>query len=228
MFFTVPFFGQFRGDIIRIGSLLDGNQIIITCTTLGNSTPETPVNTTLGERQFYEFTAADGVDPQFCCIESSRPCAVFQYSQGHTVDVDFHETSLGDPFMLWVAPVKQAMNNYRLGFLAGNTIPNSGNFTSTKINIAVASTFFDQSQILIDGSQARPLDADGWQPIFCASGEICGYGGRFEGSDTDTKTIAHTNPMAGMNIYGYGFGDEFSYGYPAGFEMDPISRKLAM
>ena len=232
-FFTVPLATRRSGDRFRVGVIRDNTVINVTCVTPGSSTlgftsvtknrsPTQPGN------NYYEFdtpgTGPMTPDPNYradyCCIQTNTPAAVMQYSKGHAVDE--LPSSIGDPFMMLVPPVEQLLNNFTL-----STQPTS-RFTNY-INVAISAQFFDnstadQAKVLLNGTKVAP-SGETWVPIFCYDGSLCGYGAQTSLSDGDS-TLIFTDPSGGMNVYTYGFGSEVSYGYPGGFQMEPIGCKL--
>ena len=223
IFFTVPLHQRQSGEVYRIGSATTGNEVTITCrkrSDIGPATPQTPV--TIGSYEFHEFTTAAGTDPEYCCIETSAPAFVMQYSLGHSVD---ELNDRGDPFMQIVPPVQQYLNDYVV-----TPLTDVRSDLTVSINIAVAAQYFDnspedQAKITLNGSQAVPVNGESFVPIYCSSGEICGYGGRFSGQGGPV-TIQHENPVAGLSVSVYGFARETSFGYPGGIEVEPIVCKL--
>ena len=233
-FFTVPLARRQSGDRFRVGAIRDNTVINVTCVTPGSSTIRFRESVTRNrsptppKSNYYEFqTPGTGpinpnpnFQPDYCCIQTNYPVSVMQYSDGHSVDE--LPGSLGDPFMLLVAPVEQSFNNFTL------STPSSDRFDNY-INIAVSSEFFsnstaDQAKVQLNGATVTPLD-ETWTPIICYDGSICGYGAQVRLSD-GVSTLIFDDPLGGMNVYTYGFGREVSYGYPGGFEMEPIGCKL--
>lgn len=223
LFFIIPFRGRF-GDQYRVGSFESNNVIQITCTPLGASSAGTTFTQTLAAREVQTFSNPISSTPEFCCIETSKPAIVTQYSFSHSVDfmMQSGNQAIGDPFMLLVPPATQFLNNYTLTDLAeiGGI-----QFSQKYINVAIVDEFFDERDILVNGMQATPLDG-GYVPIYCSGGRICGYGGRFDG--TGINTVAHSDKLAGINAFQYGYGIEISYGYPGGMEMEGIGCKLTL
>ena len=171
---------------------------------------------------FIEFDTIQGSDPEFCCIETSKKAAVMQYSLAHTVDEDFNG-AFGDPFMMTVPPVPQYLNNYTISSAKQEVID-----FEASVSIAIPIQFFDnspedQAMVVLNGSQASPVGGS-WTAIYCSNGQICGYGGRFY-VGRGTVNVYHENPVAGMNVYLYGFTTEVSFGMPAGYEVDAITCK---
>jgi len=234
-FFTVPLARRMAGDCFIVGAIRDNTIINVTCTTPGSSTPRFSESVTRNRTQtppgsnYYAFETP-GNPPQnrdpdyradYCCIETSFPVAVMQYSKGHSVDE--LQDQIGDPFMLLVPPVAQYLSNFTV-----MTAKEVRTTFDSNISIAISTEFFtntpeDQAAVLINGTQATP--EAGWIPIYCSSGSICGYGAQID-TPVRASTLVFDKPSAAMNAYVYGFEKKISFAYPAGFEMEPIGCKL--
>ena len=233
-FFAVPIARRMAGDRFIVGAIRDNTVINVTCTTPGSTTPRFSVSVTrnraaipLGSNYYVFDTPGNpptNRDPNYradyCCIETSLPVAVMQYSKGHSID-EFPTAAspIGDPFMVLVPPVAQYLNNFTV-----TSVREVRTIFDSNISIAFSTEFFtntpeDRAAVLINGSQAMP--AAGWVPIYCSSGSICGYGGQIS-TPVGASTLVFNKPSAAMNAYVYGFEREISFAYPAGFEMEPI------
>ena len=237
-FFTAPLDVRESGEHYRVGSVVDNNQVTVTCTTEGQSSPSQQINRTLplqNGRKYMEFdtvgdtsTPPDGVTPsyrrEYCCIETTKPAIVMMYSKGHSLD----EITLpgingfqGDPFMLVIPPVSQYSNDYtattakqvRTGFIG-------------HISFAIPIKFFDNSNasrnaFTINGTTFTPDNDIGYSPILCSNNQTCGYGA-YSGLSVGDHQVNYNVSGAVMNLLVYAFFDQISFGYPTGFEMEPI------
>ena len=210
------------GEVYRVQMDGDGS-INITCTPAGTTTPKAVVSHTF---QFngnaisdyvYEFITTD---PEYCCIESTRPISVMQYSAGHSHD-ETRKTfgELGDPFMILIPPVEQYINN--VTFTTDLNVIDQFN-RGDYISITVPIQFFNPSMILLDGNDLSGLT---WSNIYCSDGVVCGMGTNTNVSRSFHR-LAHLNPDAMFFVSIYGWGDETSWGFPGGYAMRPIGREL--
>ena len=237
-FFTVPLDIRESGERYRIGTVTDDNQVTITCTTEGQTTPRLQMIETIqskrGKKQYVEFDTigsnVDGVSldyrRDFCCIETTKPAIVMMYSKGHSVDeITLQRTtgSQGDPFMLLVPPTSQYSNDY-----TATTALQVRNDFFGHISYAFPVKFFSNSivsqrALMINGTIFQP--DSGYYPIYCSSGQICGYGA-YSGLPMGDHEVRYDIPGAAMLLYVYGISREKSFGYPAGFEMQAIGGML--
>ena len=241
-FFTVPLDVRESGERYKVGTVVDNNQVTVTCTTEGQTTPRLQMTRTLPSqdgRNYMEFDTigddTNGVTPSyrrdFCCIETTKPAIVMMYSKGHSLD----EITLpgvagtqGDPFMLLVPPVSQYSNNYTV-----TTAKQVRTDFSGHISFVIPIQFFDNSAIsriyscqnalTINGTTFRP--DSGYYPIFCSNNEICGYGA-YSSLPVGDHQVSYNVSGAAMNLFVYGILREISFAYPAGFEMEAIGGKL--
>lgn len=239
LFFTVPVTRRSSGEHYRIGAITSNTMVTVTCVQASSSTPTNVLTTTiaggnpssdLNVRNWANFSTVASTDPQFCCIESSEPIIVLQYSLGHTVNVPVNglEDTTGDPFMNTVPPVHQYLNNFTVSTSKG--VP-GGQVFDGGIGVAVSAEFFDNSasareNIVVNSTAVAPQDG-GWKPIYCSSGAVCGYGGRQE-VEKGSFNVLHKNPRAGLYVAVTGTGTEISFGYTSGFELENIGRKFSV
>ena len=231
-FFTVPLGLRESGEHYRVGTVTNDNRVIVTCTMEGQ-VPQMIKNETINTKrgagliQWVEFDTM-GVSRDFrrsfCCIKTSKPAVVMMYGKGHSVDKvtpPGFSDSLGDPFMSLVPPVSQYSNNYTI---TSATEVQSG---LTYISYAIPVQFFnntvaDRSAFLINGTTHVP--SSGYQPIYCSNGEICGYGA-YTDLPAGNHLVEYNKLGATVNLLVYGFLGEYSFGYPAGFELEGIGGK---
>ena len=244
MFFAVPFALRESGDIFRIGSLNNDNQVTVTCTrrTASGSISIDASSRTIGVGQFHEHRTLqnDGTTANyrrdFCCIETSRPAIVMQYSLGHTEDRVGE--NFGDPAITLVPPVTQYSNNYTVHTFDGILPPLSPERYRSYISWAVSAEFFspdivgDDQNLMVNGAPFSPPPlpegSGGYVPIQCSGGRICGYGAFGQIATAIDSTITYesqreANP--GIYVSIYGFVRENSYAYPAGYQCEPIGRE---
>ena len=228
-YFLSPLAGRESGDVYRVATTYDHNQITVTCIDEGNSTTETVLSTSLDRGSWKEFNvtyfqpSCPKFVPKYCCVEATKPVIIAQYSQGYTVDTRCTENliaQLGDPFMILVPPVTQYSNNYTFSTFKGI----SGGFLARYINIAVHEMFFQPDMIFMDG-QLVEADRNRWNPFYCSIGVICGYG-LSKSITTGDHTIYHRMESAALGVTLYGFQEQNSYGFLLGMKLQPISGIL--
>ena len=161
---------------------------------------------------------------EYCCIESSGPASVIQFARGSG-----NVQSVGDPFMVIVPPVEQYSNRYTVRSIdleayRGDT-PTAITLTSY-INLAFHESFLNSGVITVDGVEQQ---TDSFSAIRSSSGSIIGYGKSVDitadGFNTD-HNLVNTNSSAPFSALVYAWHRQMSAGYPAGFGLDPIARKL--
>ena len=225
-YFLSPLAARESGDIYRVASTYDNNQVTVTCVNKGSSTTDTILSTSLSRGGWQEFNVSyfqntcPNFVPMYCCVEATKPVLVAQYSQGHAVDAQCTGdigTQLGDPFMIVVPPVVQYINNLTFATVEGS----SGKFLTRYINIAVHKMFFQPDMIYLD-DQLVESDRNQWNPFYCSNGEICGYG-LSKAITAGDHTIYHEMESAALGVTLYGFQQQNSYGFPIGMELQPIS-----
>lgn len=239
LFFTVPLDLRESGERYRIGTVTDDNNVTITCTSEGQTTPRLHMTKTIHSQrdlgdQYMEFdTIGDNTNGitqsyrrDFCCIETTRPAIVMMYSKGHSADeitLEGVTGTQGDPFMLLVPPISQYSNDYTI-----TTAKQVRTDFTGHISYALPVQFFDNSAIsrnalTLNGTTFMP--DSGYYPIYCYSGQICGYGA-YSGLPTGDHEVVYNVSGAAMMLYVYGFLREISFAYPAGFEMQAIGGRL--
>ena len=212
-FLTTPL-AEREGEIYKIITSREAT-VNITCVVVGsNSTLTTEYRVADGGLINFNTTAS-----QYCCIESTSPSTVMQYSAGHSHD-ETRKTfgELGDPFMILIPPVEQYINN--VTFTTDLNVIDQFN-RGDYISITVPIQFFNPSMILLDGNDLSGLT---WSNIYCSDGVVCGMGTNTNVSRSFHR-LAHLNPDGMLRVSVYGWGDRRSYGYLAGQRMDPIGRK---
>ena len=225
-YFLSPLAARESGDIYRVATIYDNNQVTVTCADEGSSTTETILSTSLSRGGWEQFNASyfqatcPNFVPKYCCVEATKPVLVAQYSQGYTVDTQCTGdigTQLGDPFMIVVPPVVQYLNNLTFSTVEGI----SGRFLTQYINIAVHEMFFQPDKIFLDDELVES-NRNQWNLFYCSNGEICGYG-LSKAITAGNHTIYHEMESAALGVTLYGFQQQNSYGFPIGMELQPIS-----
>ena len=239
-YFLNPLAARESGDIYRIGTVYENTEVTVTCVDEGSDTTETLIssrtlnrihNTNENSRNWLEFATHESPNEppcpafirKYCCVESTKPVLVAQYSQGYSNDDQCTQTrqgvvsEAGDPFMIVVPPVIQYLNNYTFSTFTAE----AGPFPSTYVSIAVHESFFQPDMIIMDGG---PVEADRtqWNPFYCSGGEICGYGLSKEVA-VGNHTLYHEMENAALDLNLYGFQQQNSFGFISGMELQPVS-----
>ncbi len=231
-FLTAPLDVRESGERYRVGTVVDNNQVTVTCTTEGQSRPRLQTTRTIPSqdgKNYMEFdTISDSTDGvtesyrrDFCCIETTKPAIVMMYSKGHSLDEI--AGGQGDPFMLLIPPVSQYSNDY-----TATTAKQVHAGFMEHISFALPIQFFDnsavsRSRLTINGTTFVP--DSGYYPIYCSNNQICGYGA-YSGLPVGSHQVNYNMSGAAMNLFVYGFLREISFGYPTGFEMESVGGKL--
>lgn len=125
-FYTVPFKGRFKGDVVRLMSSQDANDIIL------NGIYEV----SLDEGQFYEVQLAEASH-----ITSDFPILVTQFATSARFDSDERGGALiGDPSMLIVPPAERYLERY-------NTSTLSERIETHHLNLSILTSATDTVQI---------------------------------------------------------------------------------
>lgn len=246
IFFALPLALRQSGEIFRVGSVVDGNVVNVTCTRR-TASGESDVGTetaVIGTGEYHQFRTS-GIRDQaglssenyrrdFCCIETSKPAIVMQYSLGHSEDsivLPGLVSNIGDPSMSLVPPVNQYRNNVLISTVNQDVLPHF-----SFISYAIPAAFFDpatnKNDFLINGTTFTPssredMGSDGYIPIHCSNREVCGYGA-FSPLASGDATVSYNNtsdPRASFYATVYGFKRVLSFAYPTTYGLEPIGRK---
>ena len=230
-FFLNPQAYRESGDLYRVGTLVNGALVKVTCTSAGSAVAKRlllPKSGRINRGQWIEFTTPANVNnyddwkPDYCCLESEKPVFVVHYSQGFVIDtqnlaIDEEYIDFGNPSMTIVSPLTQFMKSFIV------TSISELNFSSQRklkyVNVAVHSSFgFTNITIISNGTI---LQLNDWNPFYCSNGFICGWGIPVE-IETGLTVIQHNTPGAAIGVSTYGFQYSISYGHPAGMELTPL------
>ena len=231
-FLLNPLSARLSGDLYRFATNLDNTVVTITCVDAGGMdatedyqmTLSREVGSNWGEFQTHPVPCSANVPfvSKFCCLQSSNPIVLAQYSYGHTADENCGKISgdLGDPFMSVIPPIVQYLRHYHLVPINAS----AGIYLDTYIGVSVYAGFFKPDGIILDNEPLEP-NVNAWQAIYCTEGKICGY--------SITKVIAnephvlyHSDENAAIFVHSYGFFIENSYSLSGGMELQPIAGKL--
>ena len=224
-FLLNPLSGRRSGDLYRFATLQDNTDVTITCVDAGSSTSTVEYTATLnsaqtpnwGQFETHSEVCTGSYVPKYCCLESSNPVVLAQYSYGYTRDASCNGGELGDPFMSVIPPIVQYLRLYHL-------VPvniSSGPIVNHFFSVSVHARYFQMDRIMLDNA---PLEANAtlWQAIYCSSGQICGYG-ITKDFDNQYHSLFHADANAAIFVHTYGFSIQNSYAIAGGMELQPIS-----
>ena len=227
-FLLNPLDVRLTGDLYRFATSTDDTRITITCVDDGGSTPTIDYEDTLNRQvgtnwdQFETHSEPCNINTPFvsryCCLESSKPIVLAQYSYGHSADEGCGKSSgdLGDPFMSVIPPVIQYLNRYHLVPVNGS----AGEFTFKRLGVSVYVQYFQPSRIMLDDVPLEP-DRTRWQAIYCGT-DVCGYATTRVLQDRD-HVVYHEDQNAALFVHSYGFFLENSYALAGGMELQPVA-----
>ena len=136
-------------------------------------------------------------------IESDKPIQVVQYAvtQRKSIDCNVYEEALGDPEMIFLNPLDQVLKKI--------TMYSTGQFNiiSHYINVIIAN----------EGVETFKLDGLNLSSQFAPVTNFLGYSFAKLNVSQGTHTLSST---IGFNATAYGFGNQESYGYAAGANLD--------
>ncbi len=185
-------------DFIKITSSANNNVITM------NGDPLT----TLQAYESYIFSMLES--EHSCFISASQPCAVYLYNNS---SYDQNPLGgLGDPSMVWIAPVEQRIND-----ITFTTFDNSSiNITVHSVNIIVNTE--DINSVYFDGQLLSPL-------LFNRVNGNNDYS--FIRQDI-THGVHHITCANGFNAHVYGFGQAKGYAYLVGSNAKDLSTSLVI
>ena len=185
-------------DFIKITSSADANQI----TKNGN-----PL-VTLQAGQSYIFDMDE--TESSCFLQADLPCAVYLFNNS-SYDQSWLG-GLGDPSMVWIAPVEQRINDVTFSTFDHFNI----NIETHSVNIIVNTE--DIADVYFDGQQISPL-------LFSR------VNGNHDYSYTRmdiTHGVHRITCANGFNAHVYGFGDAKGYAYLVGSNAINLSSNLTL
>ena len=228
-FFLVPTAGSVSGDYFRVGTLINGTRVSVTCATSPYEEPQSiPLESdgVINRGDFIAFMTLGIINnmPSYCCLSATNPVLVAQYSTtSDTLDAK-DNTNFGDPFMSIVPPVTQYLNNYT----TTSPVELPGPFPFRYISLSIAARFFnnsaqDQGKLKLNDETVEPID--GWIPIYCSDIDVvCGYGAQVEVPSGDIR-VYHEDPEVGLGVFYYAFQEHNSYAIAQGYELTPIAGR---
>ena len=224
-FLLNPLSGRRSGDLYRFATLQENTDVNITCVDAESSNATVEYTATLnsapgsnwGQFETHSEGCSDTYVQKYCCLESSNPVVLAQYSYGYTRDASCNGGELGDPFMSVIPPIVQYLRLYHL-------VPvniSSGPIVNHFFSVSVHARYFQTDRIMLDNAPLE-LDATQWQAIYCSTREICGYG-ITKDFDNQYHALFHADANAAIFVHTYGFSIQNSYAIAGGMELQPIS-----
>ena len=164
---------------------------------------------TLREGQSYTFFMAES--EQSCYLETTQPSAVY-LTNNSSHDFYYLTRELGDPSMVWIAPVEQ-----RISDVTFSTFDHSGiNISNHCVNIIVETA--DIANVYLDDVQISPL-------LFSrVNGNNSLSFTRLDIEHGVHRIVCHN----GFNAHVYGFGDAKGYAYLVGSNAIDLSTNLTV
>ena len=214
-FISSPLMARISGYVIKIIPRYSGTTVTRVC----NGVSE------MQDIPFYGLEI-DISGQVYCCFRTSRPSAVVQFSKGQSVDDALNSPveNVGDPAMVWLAPVGQFVN-YVIFYTGFTSVFTSQGFTFGEFaNVIVPADSFNPQMIRLDGNLLQTNEME-WTEIFCPMNNsiVCAYGRSVALTGSEGKhNITHDNPSGRLTAVVYGWADQKGYMYPAGFALDPI------
>ena len=142
-----------------------------------------------------------------CFIAATQTCAVYLYNNS---SYDQNSDGLGDPSMVWIAPIEQRINEVTFSTFNHPDI----NITVHNVNIIVNTT--DTDKVYLDGQQLSP------NLFSTANGN-----GNYSYIRKDIPHgVHHISCVNGFNAHVYGFGVAKSYAYLVGSNTIDLTTHL--
>ena len=185
-------------DFIKITSSANDNQITRDGILL--------VTLQAGQSYIFDMEEAEGS----CYLQADHPCAVYLYNNS-SYDQSWLG-GLGDPSMVWIAPVEQRINDVTFSTFDHPNI----NIETHSVNIIVNAE--DIANVYFDGQQISPL-------LFTRVMGTDDY--KYTRMDI-THGVHRITCANGFNAHVYGFGDAKGYAYLVGSNAINLSSSLTL
>lgn len=180
------------GDFVKITASENNTQVKV----------DGVVVATIQAQDSHEFFLSSSTGASF--IETSMPCVTYLYNTTYSYD----NSVLGDPSMIWIAPIEQQIDEIIFGTFAAQSI------SAHYVNIVVPTS--SVASVRLDNS---PLPASNFHLL--TSNDAYSYA---------RTSITHgTHRLAcdqGFFAFIYGFGDAQGYGYATGARTVPFENDI--
>ena len=199
------------GKNFVVTSSLNRNRDFIKITSSANNNAITMNGNPLVTLQAYESYIFSMLESEHSCfISAAQPCAVYLYNNS---SYDQNPLGgLGDPSMVWIAPVEQRINEITFTTFNNSSI----DITNHSVNIIVNTN--DINQVYFDGQLVSPLNFS-----------------RVNGNDDYSfarldisHNVHHVSCAHGFNAHVYGFGQAKGYAYLVGSSAKDLSTSLTI
>ena len=204
LFLVTSLHTRLAGERYRVTAMHNSTSVLIQCSSQSvqiSSVHQTSIVFLRYAGQSQEFPVDAN---RFCSVQADKPVLLVQFSTGYSLD------RVGDPFMLNVPPVEQYSNNFTI---------RAYQYFQNHLTLTVHVSHFDPSHIYVSG---YVLPRSSWSPIYCSTSTICGYGARIS-VRSGTHFVYHSDPLAKLNVFAYGFEYHTAYGNPVGMELNWIA-----
>jgi PKD repeat protein len=182
-------------DFVKVTSSADDNIVTMNGETLD----------TLRAGQSYYFSMLESEGS--CYLQTTQPSAVYLYHTSHEY-YSIHDDNLGDPSMVWIAPVEQRINDVTFSTFDHPDI----NIETHSVNIIVHTK--DSANVLLDGEIVAPSN-------FHRGNDDYSYA-RLDISHGVHRITCHN----GFNAHVYGFGRAKGYAYLVGSTASDLSTTV--
>lgn len=183
-------------DFIKITSSANDNQI----------TKNGELLTTLNAGESYTFDMLESVHS--CFIQTTQPSAVYLYNNSSRDQNPLG--GLGDPSMVWIAPVEQRIDDVTFTTFNNSSI----NITVHSVNIIVRTD--DTDKVYFDDELLSPLSFS----------SVAGNRDYSFIRQNISHGVHHISCINGFNAHVYGFGDAKGYAYLVGSNAIDLSTNL--
>jgi hypothetical protein len=209
-YYTSPLISRTSGDLFKLVASRDNTNVKMSCIDKTNSFSRE------GEFKMSKFQVQSLLigSSEYCRFQGNLPIFLVQYSLGHSVD----RTLFTDPFISIVQPYEQYIGSYSVVAIKGDRL-----LFRTYANLMIPSHFYQPDNLTIDGVSLTD---------YRKTREVVATEIDFESQDMVALTLPlasgshffrHTSQYAIFSVSVYGYSDQMSYGYPAGFGLSPIS-----
>ena len=199
------------GKNFVVTNSLNRNRDFIKITSSANNNVITKNGDPLTTLQAYEsYTFYMSESEHSCFIAASQPCAVYLYNNS---SYDQNPLGgLGDPTMVWIAPVEQRINDITFTTFNNSSI----NITVHSVNIIVNTE--DINNVYMDGEPISPL-------LFT---RVNGNNNYSYVRQNISHGVHHISCIHGFNAHVYGFGQAKGYAYLVGSNAKDLSTNLTI
>jgi len=184
-------------DFVKVTSSADNNHIL--------KNGQNLTSLSANESYIFELRASDGS----CFIQSDHPCAVYLYN---TSCYDDTNSELGDPSMVWIAPVEQVIDEVTFSTFDNATTGISVHYVNIIVNTDDINNVYLDNQL---------LPSNNFQPVV-------GNGDYSFTRKNISHGSHHLSCSNGFNAHVYGFGRAKGYAYLVGSNAMDLSTSVTI